>query len=93
MNPLVGILAVILGLAVAAVVYEALTERRERRRFPPPGRLVDVGGHRLHLVVTGEEHPGPAVIVDSGMVSFSSNWAWVQPGLAKIGRASCRERV
>jgi pimeloyl-ACP methyl ester carboxylesterase len=93
MNPLVGILAVILGLAVAAVVYEALTERRERRRFPPPGRLVDVGGYRLHLVVTGEEHPGPTVIVDSGMVSFSSNWAWVQPGLAKIARVIAYDRA
>jgi pimeloyl-ACP methyl ester carboxylesterase len=92
-NLLIGILAPILGLALVAFVYEALTERKERRRFPPPGRLVDVGGYRLHLVVTGEEHPGPTVVLDSGMVSFSSNWAWVQPELAKTTRVVAHDRA
>ena len=50
----------------------------------PSGRLVDVGGHRLHLRITGEGRPGPTVILDAGMISFSSNWAWVQPELEKV---------
>jgi pimeloyl-ACP methyl ester carboxylesterase len=92
-NLLAWILVVILGLAAVAFAYEALTERKERQRFPPPGRLVDVGGYRLHLVVTGDEQPGPTVIVDGGMVSFSSNWAWVQPELAKVVRVVAYDRA
>jgi pimeloyl-ACP methyl ester carboxylesterase len=88
-----AIVVIVVGLAVAAFAYEALTERKERQRFPPPGRLVDVGGNRLHLVVTGEDHGGPTVILDGGMVSFSSNWAWVQPELAKVARVVAYDRA
>jgi pimeloyl-ACP methyl ester carboxylesterase len=82
-----GLLTVVLGVGVVSaavgLVIESLTERRERHRFAPPGRFVDVDGLRLHLVVMGEGHPGPTVILDAGMISFSSNWAWVQPELAR----------
>ena len=84
--------ALVVGLGAAALARESWTARKERQRFPPPGRLVDVGGHRLHLVVTGEEQPGPTVILDAGMVSFSSNWAWVQPELAKVARVVAYDR-
>lgn len=29
--------------------WQATAARRDRRRFPPPGRMVDVDGHRLHI--------------------------------------------
>jgi pimeloyl-ACP methyl ester carboxylesterase len=91
------ILTVVLGFglvsAAVALVIEALTERQERHRFAPPGRLVDVDGHRLHLVVMGDGHPGPTVVLDAGMVSFSSNWAWVQPELAKSVRVVAYDRA
>jgi pimeloyl-ACP methyl ester carboxylesterase len=93
MNPQASLALLILGLAAVALAYEALTERKERQRLPPPGLLVDVGGYRLHLVVTGDEQPGPTVIVDGGMVSFSSNWAWVQPELAKVVRVIVYDRA
>jgi pimeloyl-ACP methyl ester carboxylesterase len=88
-----GILAASLGAAVAAAACEAVLERRERRRFPPPGQLVDVGGYRLHLVVMGQDQAGPTVILDGGMVSFSSNWAWVQPEVAKVVRVVACDRA
>jgi len=42
---LLGSLALLFGIGA---VYQAIVSRREKSRFPPPGRLVDVGGHRLH---------------------------------------------
>lgn len=89
--------AAVLG-AVAAVLLvgaavEAHAERRDRRRFPPPGRLVDVDGRRVHLLVQGEDRAGPTVILDAGMVSFSSNWAWVQPEVAEITRVVAVDRA
>jgi pimeloyl-ACP methyl ester carboxylesterase len=93
MSPVVWILVAILAVAVVAFAYEALTERNERRRFPPPGPLVDVGGYRLHLVVTGDGAARPTVILDSGMVSFSSNWAWVQPEVAKVAPVVAYDRA
>src|SRR5882762_8109125 len=42
----------------------------------PLGRLVDIGGRRLHLRATGIGTP--TVIVENGSSSFSIDWALVQ---------------
>ncbi len=47
---------------------------------PPPGMLVDVGGHKVHLYCTGTV--GPTVVLVSGASSFSIDWALVQPKLS-----------
>lgn len=36
-------------------------------RFPPPGKMVDVGGYRLHLLNKGFEHSEPTIILDTGL--------------------------
>jgi pimeloyl-ACP methyl ester carboxylesterase len=92
-HPVALILIAVVVVLVIAFVIEAVTERRERRRFPPPGRLVDVDGHRLHLLVAGEDRPGPTIVLESGMISFSSNWAWVLPELAKAARVVAVDRA
>jgi pimeloyl-ACP methyl ester carboxylesterase len=93
MNALGVALAVIVGLLIAAALAQALATRRDRQRFPAPGRLVDVGGYRLHLNVMGDDKGEPTVILDAGMVSFSSNWAWVQPEVAKVTRVVAYDRA
>jgi pimeloyl-ACP methyl ester carboxylesterase len=71
------------GLGLAAAVQQALTVR-DRRRYPAPGVLVDVHGHQMHLLVSGPDGDGPAVILEAGMGSFSSNWYWVQRELSDV---------
>jgi pimeloyl-ACP methyl ester carboxylesterase len=93
MNLLVAILVLIFVVAVVAFVLESLIERNERRQFPPPGRFADIGGRRLHLVVAGEDLGGPTVILDAGMISFSSNWAWIQPEVAKVTKVVSYDRA
>jgi len=46
----------------------------------PPGRLVDVGGCRVHVNCTGSGDP---VVVIAG-AGFSFDWALVQPAVAKF---------
>jgi pimeloyl-ACP methyl ester carboxylesterase len=46
----------------------------------PPGALVDVGGHKVHLYCTGSG--GPTVVLLAGASSFSIDWALVQPKLS-----------
>jgi pimeloyl-ACP methyl ester carboxylesterase len=46
----------------------------------PLGRLVDVGGYRIHLYCTGAG--SPAVMIVGG--GFSFDWALVQPEVAKF---------
>jgi len=61
----------------------------------PPGRLVDVDGHRMHLDCEGR--PGPArgvsVVFDSGLGDSALVWSRVQPEIARHVRACSYDRA
>jgi pimeloyl-ACP methyl ester carboxylesterase len=50
----------------------------DRRRFPPPGRLVDIGGRRLHFLPMGEGTP--AVVIVPALGSNVLEWMRVLRG-------------
>jgi pimeloyl-ACP methyl ester carboxylesterase len=85
-----GVVALVLGIGASA---QALASRRDRDRFPPPGRLIDIGGHRLHLLAAGEPGSDPTTILEAGIGSFSSNWAWVRNELARDGQVVSYDRA
>jgi pimeloyl-ACP methyl ester carboxylesterase len=60
----------------------------------PPGRLIDVGGWRIHLNCTGETRVGrPIVVLEAGVGAFSVEWSLVQPGVAALGRVCSYDRA
>ncbi len=62
--------------------------------FPPPGKLLDIGGWRLHLNCTGEARSDkPTVILEAGLGDFSVEWSLVQPGIAKFARVCSYDRA
>jgi pimeloyl-ACP methyl ester carboxylesterase len=60
-------------------------------RIACPGRLVDVGGHRLHINCTGTG--SPAVIFDAALGASSLSWTLVQPDVAALTRACSYDRA
>jgi pimeloyl-ACP methyl ester carboxylesterase len=72
--------AAALGLALASAAYQAAGEARDRRRYPPPGRLVDIGGHRLHIRCAGEGTP--TVVIIPALGGDVADWLTVQDALA-----------
>ena len=81
------------ALAATGAAWQAVAARRDRRRFPPPGRMVAVGGHRLHLQVTGAQTAAPTIVLEAGMASMSANWAWVQQELGPEFRVVSYDRA
>lgn len=71
----------VLGIAAVGGGYETLRESLDARAYPPPGRLVDVGGYRLHLHCTGSG--GPTVILEPGQAGTSSDFEWIAPVVAR----------
>lgn len=62
--------------------------------FPPPGKMVDVGGWRLHLNCTGKARAGqPTVILESGVGDFSTAWSLVQPKVSGFARVCSYDRA
>src|SRR5215831_6732603 len=81
---------VILGLALAGVVYQSVGLARDARRFPPPGRLIDVGDHRLHAVCRGRG--APTVVLESAIAASSVSWGRVQPAVAGFASVCAYDR-
>jgi pimeloyl-ACP methyl ester carboxylesterase len=57
----------------------------------PPGKLVDLGGHKLHFNCTGEG--GPTVVVENGLGDFSFDWTLVQSRVARFARICTYDRA
>lgn len=70
------------ALVAAGSGYAVLGAWWDRKRYRVPGRIVDIGGCRLHIHSQGSG--SPAVILESGIASSSLAWALVQPELARI---------
>ena len=89
-----GVLGLVIGLvvlAVIAVIYQAFGTEIYRRIYPPPGELVDVGGHSLHINCVGEG--SPTVILESGSGATSVDWANIQPEVANTTRVCAYDRA
>jgi pimeloyl-ACP methyl ester carboxylesterase len=68
------------GVGITALVLLATVRLAAADAPRPPGRLVDVGGYRLHAIVRGRG--GPAVVFLNGSGDYSFVWALVQPGVS-----------
>ncbi len=86
-----GVLAGLLVLLLAGAIYEPLAEAADAKAFPPPGRMIDVGGYRLHLNCTGSG--SPTVVIETGWGDLSESWSWVQPEVAKTTRVCTYDRA
>jgi pimeloyl-ACP methyl ester carboxylesterase len=92
-----GFLAIFIILLVSGLVYQAIATEIDKRNYPPPGQLVDVGGYKMHIYCIGENTGGrPTVVFETGLGgvgSTSSAWSVVQPEIAKTTRACAYDRA
>ena len=64
---LVGLIVAVLLIGLAA---EKLAELRDRRLYPPPGRMVDTGNGRRHIFCEGRGAPTVVLITGNGIPSI-----------------------
>jgi hypothetical protein len=76
------LVALILGTEAIAQIDEV---------GPPLGRLVDLGGRKLHLHCTG--NGSPTVVIEAGASSFAIDFALVQSQVAHIARVCSYDRA
>jgi pimeloyl-ACP methyl ester carboxylesterase len=79
------------ALLAAGVLYQRVGLTRQRRQFAPPGQLIDVGGHRLHVTCRGAG--SPIVFFESGIAASSLSWSLVAPAVATFTRACAYDRA
>jgi pimeloyl-ACP methyl ester carboxylesterase len=79
------------GLLAAGAIYEFRSRRRDARRFPPLGQLIDIGGRSLHLLIKGTD--GPTVVIEQGAGGPSLAWLGLQEEISKFARVCLYDRA
>lgn len=88
---LLWMLGLLVVFFVAVYLNELVARYRADKRYPMPGRLVDVGGHRLHIYAVGEGRP--TVVLEAGLGESALTWADLQPEIAKFTRVCSYDRA
>ena len=88
-------LAVRLVLALTAalqglVVTRSAVAQSDLAGFAPPGRMIVIDGHQVHLHCIAAD--APTVILEEGAGGASLNWAWIQWDVAKTTRVCSYDR-
>jgi len=59
-----------------------------------PGQTVDVGGRRMHILISGAANHGqPTVVLESELGGNCLDWSMVQPEIAKFARVCSYDRA
>jgi len=76
---------------VAGALYQWVGACRDRTAVPPPGRLVELQGRRVHVYQMGAGLP--AVVFESGLAASSLNWRAVQQEVSRFTTAYTYDRA
>jgi pimeloyl-ACP methyl ester carboxylesterase len=83
--------AVLGVLLLGGAVYEDVRAAGDAEHYPPPGKLVDIGGYRLHLDCVGQG--SPTVVIDAGAGNWSVAWTGIQDQLVGETRICTFDRA
>ncbi len=70
-----------MGVAAVGGAYQTIGTAADAVSVAMSGRLVDVGGHRLHLTCRGSG--SPTVVVEAGGGELAANLGWIATAVAR----------
>jgi pimeloyl-ACP methyl ester carboxylesterase len=89
---LLVVLILFVGLIIYLLVREFITRNRYRAQYPPPGIMVNIGTHEIHLNCVGSG--SPTVVFESDLDQYGSlSWLPVQESIGQITRACSYDRA
>jgi pimeloyl-ACP methyl ester carboxylesterase len=81
----------ILALCAVGGGWQTVSEATETNPYLASGRLIEVGGHRMHLDCAGSG--SPTVVLQPGAGGTSASMGWVAPAVASQTRVCVYDRV
>ena len=91
MTLLLLLLLILPSLLIVGRLYQMIGNWIDERRFPPPGRLVDIGACKLHLKRQGSGQP--VVVLEAGIAATSISWSLVQTRIAQSNTVCSYDRA
>lgn len=83
----------LLCLVVLGLIFIGLGLRAVTVDVPPPGKLYDVGGHKLHLDCRGKKNGQPTIIFESGATTPSPVYHHLAENLSKTHKICLYDRA
>jgi pimeloyl-ACP methyl ester carboxylesterase len=81
-----------LGLIIYLLVRESITRNKYRSVYPPPGKMVNIGTHDIHLNCVGSG--SPTVVFEADLDQYGSlSWMSVQERIGELTRACSYDRA
>jgi pimeloyl-ACP methyl ester carboxylesterase len=84
---------VLLCLVFIGLVFIGLSLRAYTVDVPPPGKLYDVGSHKLHLDCRGEKNGQPTIVFESGATTPSPVYYHFAKNLSKTHKICLYDRA
>src|SRR6202047_3209341 len=73
------------------MTYQRAGQRRDSTLHPPPGKFVDLGTHRLHLLEEGRG--SPTIVLEAGLMSTNLSWTDIRRKLGESYRVVTYDRA
>ena len=86
------VLVLAIGVVVALYVRESFTRSKYHKEYPPPGEMVSLGTHDIHLNCVGSG--SPTVVFEADLDQYGSlSWVPVQKQIGQVTRACSYDRA
>ncbi|WP_458121520.1 alpha/beta fold hydrolase [Paenibacillus sp. Z6-24] len=76
----ISLVGVIILLLAAGFIYEHIASRQSQASYPPPGKMIDINGYRLHVHTYGSG--SPTILLEAGSGESSLSWRQIPEQLA-----------
>ena len=75
-----SLVGVVVLLLAAGFIYENVASRHSQSAYPPPGKMIDINGYRLHVHTYGKG--SPTILLEAGSGESSLSWRKIPEQLA-----------
>lgn len=81
-------------IILCIAVYNQILIKVEKNKFNPPGKLIEIDGHKMHIFSMGDSNSSPTVVMTcgSGAPSAYTEFSNIQPKVSTYSRTSVYER-
>ncbi len=76
---------------LSGLCYQFCATKIDDFRYPAPGKLINVGGHKIHSYCSGKG--APTVVLDAGLGANLTWWALVQKNVSRFARVCSFDRA
>ncbi len=93
---LLSLISLVVILSFAGATYENNARKKALEKYPPPGRMISVGSHKLHLDCRGSTRKdAPTIVLEAGLDPMGGSilWSGLIDSIATYARVCTYDRA